>query len=81
MVKREERAPILGLASECKVPAIAVWFDTPLDVCLARNRGRPADEVADEGGLRNVHAALEAPAADEGFVDVWRVESDALLPI
>ena len=77
LVKREERAPILRLASRHQVPAIAVWFQTSLSVCLARNRSRPPDEVADERGLRNVYAALEPPTEQEGLADVWRVGSDA----
>jgi predicted kinase len=77
LVKREERAPVLMLAAEHHVPAIAVWFQTSLNVCLARNRGRPPDEVADEAGLCNVYAALEPPSEEEGFASVWLVNSDA----
>lgn len=77
LVRREERAPILRLASEHEVSAIAVWFRTSLDTCMARNRSRPADEVADERGLRNVFAALEAPTEEEGFTEVWCVGGEA----
>jgi len=73
LVKRTERAPILAQASRYAVPAIAVWFQTPLDHCLARNAARPLDEVASEHGLRNVFAAIEPPAQDEGFAEVWQV--------
>ena len=73
LVKRSERAPILAQASKHAVPAIAVWFQTALEHCLARNAARPLDEVASEQGLRNVFAALEPPAPDEGFAEVWQV--------
>jgi hypothetical protein len=48
-----------------------------LKVCLLRNRGWPADDVADAGGLRDVHATLESPIHDEGCVDVRRVHNNA----
>jgi len=75
-VKRAERAPILERARQYCVPAVAVWFRESLERCLARNAARPPDEVADERGLRNVHAAIEAPSEDEGFASVWEVGSD-----
>jgi len=70
LVKRSERAPILEEALSQGVPAVAVWFQTPLSVCLERNAARPPDEIADEGGLRNVFAALEPPSEAEGFASV-----------
>lgn len=73
LVKRSERAPILLAANEHGVPVVAVWFHTPLAVCLARNAARPPDQVADEQGLRNVFAAVEAPTEGEGFVEVMQI--------
>lgn len=73
LVRRIERAPILEAAAARSVPVVAVWFKTPLETCLARNAARPADEFADESGLRNVFAALEAPSPDEGFADVLEI--------
>ena len=80
LVKRAERAPLVAHARRHGVPAIAVWFRTPLDACLARNAARPADEVAHEQGLRNVFAALEPPTEQEGFVSVWHVDADSKSP-
>jgi AAA domain len=76
LVKRSERAPILAQASRHGVAAIAVWFQTTLEHCVARNAARPLDELASEHGLRNVFAALEPPAHDEGFADIWQVWHD-----
>lgn len=73
LVKRVEREPILAAASLLGVPAVAVWFQAPLAVCLKRNAARPPDEVANEQGLRNVFAALEPPALAEGFAKVMLV--------
>jgi RimJ/RimL family protein N-acetyltransferase len=74
LVKQSERAPILAIAKRHQVPAVAVWCRATLEACLRRNRGRPADEVVDETGLRNVHAALEPPSVAEGFAQVLEVE-------
>lgn len=74
LVRRSERKPILDKARAHGIPAVAVWFRTPLDVCLARNRARPADEVADEHGIRNVFAAIERPTILEGFEQIIAVE-------
>jgi predicted kinase len=73
LVKRSERKPILDRARARGIPAVAVWFRTPIDVCLARNRARPADEVADEQGIRNVFAAIERPTIAEGFAEVEEI--------
>jgi len=73
LVKRSERSPILAKARERGVPAVAVWFRTPLAVCLARNSVRPADEIAAEQGIRNVYAAVEPPSPSEGFAEVVEV--------
>jgi predicted kinase len=70
LVKRDERAPILRAVKEQSGTAVAVWFDTPLDICIARNAARPVDERMPEQAIRNVYAALEAPSTDEGFDEV-----------
>jgi diamine N-acetyltransferase len=77
LVQRFERAPLLAAAAHHGVPAVAVWCRTPLALCLARNAARPADEIADEQGLRNVFAALQPPSLDEGFERVVEVGLDA----
>jgi predicted kinase len=73
LVKRSERSPILAKARERGVLAVAVWFRTPLEDCLARNSARPTDEIAAEQGLRNVYAAVEPPSNSEGFAEVIEV--------
>lgn len=75
LVKRSERAPILAIAKEYGVVVVAVWFRTPLEVCIARNAARPTDQVANEQGLRNVFAAVEPPNHAEGFAHVIEVAS------
>ena len=73
LVKRSEREPILAAARSHSVEAAAVWFKTPLEVCLSRNASRPADEVVPEQAVRNVHSAIEPPSTAEGFAQVIEV--------
>jgi predicted kinase len=44
-----------------------IWFDTPLEVCLGRNRGR--DRQVPEHALHRMQARLDAapPTESEGF--------------
>jgi len=74
LVKRSERSPILAKTRERGVPAVAVWFRTPLAVCLTRNAARPIDEIAAEQGIRNVYAAVEPPSFAEGFEEVVEID-------
>lgn len=77
LVRVRERAPILAAAESRGLRSVAVWFRTPLDLCLERNAARPADEIVGEQGIRNVFAALEPPTTDEGFdriIDVFPTE-------
>jgi predicted kinase len=55
-------------------PAVAVLFDTPLEVCLARNRLRPERQVEDDVVREQWAQMPPSPAAllDEGFVEVLR---------
>jgi predicted kinase len=72
--KKSEREPIIRAAKVHQISTmIAVWFRTPLEMCLARNAARPQDEVVPERGIRNVHAAVEPPTTDEGFDSVLEV--------
>ena len=73
LVKKSEREPIVRAAKARGIARIAVWFRTPLDMCLARNAARPHDEVCPEGAIRNVHAAVEPPTMDEGFDSIVEV--------
>ncbi|SDE98801.1 AAA domain-containing protein [Blastococcus aurantiacus] len=73
-----ERAPLVAAARVAGVPVRAVWVDTPLEICLARNAVRPAERRVP---LVGVHAALgrfEPPSVEEGFarVDVVRPSPD-----
>ncbi len=76
LVKRSEREPILAAARAHSVGAVAVWFRTPLDVCIARNASRPEDELVPEQAIRNVFAAVEPPSTAEGFEHVIEIHAE-----
>jgi protein phosphatase len=70
-VRREDREPLLALARSYDVPAVAIVFDLPLEVCLEQSRGRDRKVSASvvrkqasdlRQGLLRVH--------EEGFADV-----------
>lgn len=73
LVKHRDRSPILAAAEARGLKSVAVWFRTPLELCLARNASRPPDEVVAEQAIRNVFAATEAPRLTEGFARVVEV--------
>ncbi len=65
------RAPFLKLAADHDCAAEALWFDTPLEVCLERNRDR-ARQVPEEV-IRAMADKMEPPTEQEGFAKVVRV--------
>jgi len=73
LVKYRERIPILAAAEAKRLKTVGVWFNTSLEVCLARNGARRPDEVVPEEAVRNVFAATEPPSVAEGFERVIEV--------
>ncbi|MGY2085427.1 AAA family ATPase [Blastococcus sp. SYSU DS0539] len=67
-----ERAPLVALARAAGVPVRAVWLDTPLEVCLARNAAREGRARVPLPGLLGTRARFVPPSTEEGFdrVDV-----------
>ena len=60
-----ERRPYIQIAERYGCAIEALYFDVPLDVCLARNRGR--SRVVPEEAVRAMAAKLVPPSAEEGF--------------
>jgi predicted kinase len=68
-VQRKARKPLLSMAREHTVPAFAVVFDLPEEVCLQRNRGRK-DRRVEPGVVRRQYEDLQDSIHDlesEGF--------------
>ena len=62
---RWERRPWIRLAQSADCDAEAIFFDTPLEVCVDRNRRR--GRVVPEDVVREMARRLEAPSTEEGF--------------
>jgi predicted kinase len=60
-----ERRPYVRIARRYGCVVEALYFDVPLDVCLARNRGRA--RVVPEEAVRAMAAKLAPPSVEEGF--------------
>ena len=61
----QDRRPWIALAGllDCEVEAI--WFDTPPEICMARNRSRP--RVVPEDALAEMMRKFSPPTLGEGF--------------
>jgi len=68
---RMHRRPFLELASRYGAQAEALWFTTPLEVCLERNASR--DRRVPEDVMRAMWEGFEEPSEAEGFARIERV--------
>jgi predicted kinase len=64
----QERRPYIRLAQLYGADIEALFFDTPLEVCLERNRNR--DRVVPEAALRDLARRLRPPKPSEGFTQI-----------
>ena len=65
---RRERRPYIKIALSYGCEVEAVFFDTPLEVCIERNHER--ERKVPEEVLRMMAAKLQRPSLEEGFTDV-----------
>ncbi len=74
----EERKPYLRLARTAGADVEVLYFDTPLEVCVQRNRGR--ERLVPEEAIRAMAAKLEPPRTSEGFTRVtvveWKIDTE-----
>jgi predicted kinase len=73
----EDRAPLIAAARAAGVPVRAVWLDTPVEVCLARNDERTGRARVPLVGVLSTRARLVPPAPEEGFDRVDAVRDGA----
>ena len=68
----EDRAPLVAAARTAGVGVRAVWLDTPVEICVARNEGREGRARVPLAGLFGTAARFVPPTTGEGFhrVDV-----------
>jgi len=74
---RWERRPWIRLADDADCEAEAIFFDTPLEICLERNALR--DRVVPAEVVRDMARRLEPPSIKEGFARVITLQT-ALFP-
>jgi len=67
----EERAPYIAIGKAYGCEVEAVFFDIPLEVCLARNAARR--RVVPEDAMAKMAQKLRPPTLEEGFSRVMRV--------
>ena len=60
-----ERRPYVKIARQHGCDVEAVFFDVPLEICIARNRGR--ERVVPVEAMRKMAAKLVPPKEAEGF--------------
>jgi predicted kinase len=67
-----DRAPLVAAARAAGAAVRAVWLDTPVPVCAARNDAREGRARVPPAGLYGTAARLVPPTTAEGFdrVDV-----------
>ena len=63
-----ERQPYAQIAAWYGCELQAVFFDVPVEVCIARNRGRA--RVVPEAAIRVMAAKLIPPSPEEGFASI-----------
>jgi predicted kinase len=66
-----ERKPyqVIGQRYGCTLEAL--FFDVPVEVCMARNQAR--DRVVPEEAIRKMALQMIPPTSEEGFAEVTRV--------
>jgi predicted kinase len=74
----EERGPYLAIGRAWGCDVEAVFFDVPLDVCLARNTRR--QRVVPGEALAKMAAKLAPPSVEEGFTRVTVLEGGSPVP-
>jgi predicted kinase len=69
-----ERKPYLQLAQRHNCKLEALFFDVPVETCIARNQSR--DRMVPEAAIRNMASRLVPPSKKEGFTRVRRIRPD-----
>ena len=75
---RRERRPYIKIALSYGCQAEAIFFDTPLEICLQRNRARQRNVPPEV--LRMMAAKLQIPSTEEGFAAVTVIAAGAGSP-
>ena len=63
-----EREPYVKLARRCGCKLQALFFDVPIDICIARNQAR--ERVVPEEAIRKMAQQMIPPSLEEGFAEI-----------
>jgi len=72
---RWERRPYIRLARRHGVTIDALFFDTPVEICIERNKRR--ERVVPEEAIRRMVLVMQAPVVEEGFDRIIRPRMNA----
>jgi predicted kinase len=68
---RWERKPYAILAQRYGCTLEALFFDVPLEICMARNQAR--DRVVPEEAIRKMARLMVPPSKEEGFAEITTI--------
>jgi predicted kinase len=69
-----ERQPYVKLAQRYGCKLEALFFDVPVEICIARNQAR--DRIVPEEAIRKMAQQMIPPSEEEGFAQVMKIDSD-----
>jgi predicted kinase len=72
---KEEREKYITEFKQHKFAVEGYFFDTPLQVCIARNELRTGKERIPDIGIKGTYKKLQLPSYNEGFNKLYRVSS------
>lgn len=64
------REPYINLAKQYSYRVCAIIFNTPLDLCLERNKARAKGKKITKAKILQIHKYFEKPSMDEGFNEI-----------
>jgi len=71
-----EREPYVKLAQRRGCTLEALFFDVPVDICIARNKAR--DRMVPEEAIRKMAQQMIPPSLEEGFAQIAGITSDGV---
>jgi len=66
-----ERKPYVIIAQHYGCTLEALFFDIPIEICIARNQSR--DRMVPVEAIRKMAQVMVPPSAEEGFAEITRI--------
>ncbi len=70
-LSRWERKPYAKIAQRYGCTLEALFFDIPVEICLARNQAR--ERVVPEAAIQKMAQQMIPPSEEEGFAEITRI--------